>query len=257
VFDPCAARNENGMKQAVRRLAECGGLSLTPLPLNDAHARCCGYGGQPGVANPEYAAFVADKRVRESETPYIVYCINCRDVFIDAGKEAEHILEVIFGGVDLPKRLPTVSERRRNRSDLKRRLLKRYWGEETVEAEGAEGTKGASEAEGANGSSEGKGESGIKVNIPLELSEKLSRDKILEDDIIDVVRFCERTGRKTYLPEKGVFSGYREEGLMTCWAEYRETSEKNAFELVNAYSHRMKIELEAVWNGKRTDADLR
>jgi len=36
--------------------------------------------------------------------------------------------------------------------------------------------------------------------------------------------------------------------------EYR--CEGDGFELVNAYSHRMKIDLEAVWNGKRVDTDM-
>ena len=41
---------------------------------------------------------------------------------------------------------------------------------------------------------------------------------------------------------------------MTYWVEYRKNGE--SFELVNAYSHRMKIELEAVWDGKKVDTDM-
>lgn len=236
VFDACAARNEEGMKAAVRKLAKNAGYTLEPLPENDAFARCCSYGGQPGVANPGYAEFVTQKRISESDNPYITYCINCRDIFLEAGKESIHILEVLFGEDKASQKLATISERRNNRIDLKRLLLKDFWREE-MEAS--------------------KRDCDIKVIISSELAEQLSGDRILEEDIINVVDFCERTGRKVYHHESGNYSGYREVGYMTYWVEYKEMPEEDSFELVKAYPHRMKIELEAVWNGKKTDLDMR
>lgn len=234
IFDPCASRDEDSMKEAVRRLAADTGYPLKPLPENEAFPRCCGYGGQPGIANPEYVDFVVKKRIHESDHPYITYCINCRDIFRQAGKEAIHILELLFDkGVTFEKQA-TISERRENRIELKKNLLKEFWKEEMREEE----------------------KRPIKVNVPAELAEKLNKERILEEDVIEVVDFCQRTGRRVYQPERGVFSGYREIGFMTYWVEYRETSEENTFDLVNAYAHRMKIELEAVWNGRKTDLDL-
>ena len=39
---------------------------------------------------------------------------------------------------------------------------------------------------------------------------------------------------------------------MTYWLEYEKLSE-NKFKVHNAYSHRMKIELEEVWDGRKRD----
>ncbi|WP_419821655.1 heterodisulfide reductase-related iron-sulfur binding cluster [Anoxybacterium hadale] len=231
IFDACASRHEPEMRASVRRVAERLGYALEPLTENDDNPRCCSFGGQPAVANPEYASFVTQKRISESDRPYITYCINCRDVFLDAGKETVHVLDLFFGR-ETPVILPTVSQRRGNRILLKERILEAYWGED--------------------GSASRK--SGVKLEISAELSEKLSRGRILEEDIASAVEFCQRTGRRVHHPDKGSYSGYKEVGYTTYWVEYREKSDLD-FELLNAYAHHMKIELEAVWNGKKMDVD--
>lgn len=241
VFDACAARHEQGMKEAVRTLAKAAGYQLEPLKKHDEHEQCCGFGGQPGVANPDYAAFVTYKRIAESDAPYITYCINCRDVFLDAGKEAVHILDILFGTPEVPKELPTISRRRENRSLLKRNLLREFCSEEVAESQ----TGCAKDPES---------KTRRKVAISGELSQKLSRERILEEDIIEVLDFCERTGRRTFHSESETYSGYREIGRMTYWVEYKKRKGDEA-ELVNAYAHRMRIELETVWNGRKKDPD--
>lgn len=230
IFDPCASRNEPAMKEAVRDLARKRNLILEPLPENNAYARCCGYGGQPGIANSEYQDYVTKKRIVENAYPYITYCINCRDIFLDAGKEAVHILELILYGNKRTQTLSTISERRRNRIALKSNLMRKFWDEEWADM---------------------REESSTIVDISSDLANKLHREKILEEDIIGVIEFCERTGRKTVHPEDGIYSGYGEVGYMTYWVEYKVDFETGVFKLINAYSHRMKIELEPVWNGKK------
>ena len=96
----------------------------------------------------------------------------------------------------------------------------------------------------------------IKLIISDELKKKISDQHLLEHDIINVVAFCERTQRTIYDTEKDTYSGYRKIGRMTHWAEYKKTSEPGVFELVNAYCHRMEIELELIWNGEKIDTDL-
>jgi len=228
VFDACAARHETEMKKSVRTLAETAGYQLEPLRSDDAFARCCSFGGQPGVANPEYTDFVIQKRISESENPYITYCINCRDVFLDAGKEAIHILDILFSDGEVPHKLATISERRENRIRLKRSLLKKHWNEEIEEE---------------------KKEANRKVKISEAIVAKLSREKILEEDVLGVLDFCERTGRRVYHSERGTYSGYMEVGYTTYWVEYKAGLNDGSYELINAYTHRLKIELEAVWNG--------
>lgn len=232
VFDPCASIHEPGMKSAIRKLAEDAGYLLEPLPGNDAFPRCCSYGGQPAVANPRYAEFVTMKRIHESENPYITYCTNCRDSFLESGKETVHILDILFGLENSLKKVPTISERRENRQRLKTRLLREFWGEESAEIEHR---------------------AAIILIIPADLAEKLGRLRILTEDIENTVEFCENTGRKIRNSETGSFSGYRQIGYMTYWVEYKKTPDKGVFELSNAYSHRMKIELEPVWNGNKMD----
>lgn len=87
-----------------------------------------------------------------------------------------------------------------------------------------------------------------------EMEEKLHKQKILEEDVMEVIDFCERSGRKIISPDNGHFTGYSEIGHMTCWVEYEHSGE--GYILHNAYSHRMKIELEEVWNGRKQKTDL-
>lgn len=257
IFDACSSRHEPDMKAAVRRLAEGAGCSLEPMPFHDAFEQCCSFGGQPGAANPEYVDFVVQKRISEGDKPYITYCVNCRDVFLNAGKEAVHILDLILGTGKGPGKLATVSERRENRIRLKQKLLKKYWNLDMGES---------------------RKEEKIAVKIPYALAEKLSRSRILEEDVIEALDFCERTGRRVYHPDRETFSGYKEIGYTTYWVEYRlaepcvmprksgsdgaepgasapegsSGTDTPSYELINAYAHRIRIELEAVWNGRKT-----
>jgi hypothetical protein len=96
--------------------------------------------------------------------------------------------------------------------------------------------------------------SGVRLELSAELSEKLRRERILEEDIAAAVEFCQRTGRRVHHPDKGSYSGYKEVGYTTYWVEYYERDE-GGLELLNAYAHHMKIELEAVWNGRKLNAD--
>ncbi|MDD4366008.1 MAG: hypothetical protein PHF19_09720, partial [Synergistales bacterium] len=93
-----------------------------------------------------------------------------------------------------------------------------------------------------------------KLLISPELEAKLSREHILEEDVLDVISFCESCGRKIWSPEQKSFTGYREVGKFTLWVEYEPCGED--FKLRNAYSHRMRIELEEVWNGRKQKIDL-
>jgi Fe-S oxidoreductase len=243
VFDPCAARRDAGLRSAVRRLALSAGCELTPLPEQEKAPRCCGYGGQPAAASPEFARFVAEKRASESELPYITYCANCKDSFRKAGKDCAHILEILFGPAgadrrppDAAPRLATVTERRRNRAALKRSLLEKYWGEPPAPAD-----ENADE--------------GPRLAISEALLAQMDEDRILEDEIREVVAFCERTGRRVYIEESGSYGGYRKIGHMSYWVDYRPAGADGGFELLRAYAHRMEIVPEAVWNGVRTVAE--
>ena len=232
IFDPCTARHNEPMEKAVRNLAEKAGISLEELPKGNKHG-CCGYGGNGSEANSAFTEFVVRSRCELSQNPYIAYCINCRDIFKGEGKPVSHILDLIFDISASDEKLPGLTERRQNRIRLKEIMLIEIWGEEMErQQEPCE----------------------IQLQIDSEMQEKMNKLKILEEDLCNVIEFLERTKRRTFDPEKGTYTGYREQGYITYWVEYRPAG--SAYEIVNAYTHRMKIKLEGVWNGRKTEIDL-
>ncbi len=231
VFDPCSARKLHDTHQNVRNMLTEAGFVLRPLEYERERAKCCSWGGQISIANPPYTRWLTEKRTSENIYPYLVYCTNCRDIFAEAGKQPVlHILDVILGMVDRNRKPPTYSKRRRNRELLKEALMEELLGKKATK------------------------EKRPQLFMSKEIGEKLHKEKILEDDIIDVIDFCERTGRKILIPELDHFIGYCEIGHMTCWAEY--SPENGGYRIHNAYSHRMKIELEEVWHGRKQKVDM-
>ena len=232
IFDPCTARHVELLEQAVRTLAEKSGLSLEELPKGDMHG-CCGYGGNVSEANADYYDYVVKSRSGLSENPYLVYCINCRDVFRGEGKPVLHILDLLFdtGGSD--GRLPSLTRRRQNRVELKEMLLKEIWGERMEKK--PEQCK-------------------FSLRIGEGAQNKMDALKILEDDVCRVIELGESTKRRTFDSQKDTYTCYRESGHITFWVEYRKDGVD--YEVVNVYTHRMKIKLEGVWNGRKTEADL-
>lgn len=217
VFDPCASRDDEDAQKAVRTLAQQTGYTLEPIATEGKYAACCSYGGQINLTNPRYAGEVAKARISQNDLPYAVYCVNCRDTFASHGKPVFHILEAMFGEgeIDMTKQAPSPTQSRKNRWQLKADLLKTYWNEEvTPMAENS-------------------------LYISDELKEKLSRDLILEEDICEVVAYCETSGYKLYDAENNVYIGHKRVGHMTFWAVYR--TDDNGTTLVNAYGHRMNI----------------
>ncbi len=219
VFDPCASRREPVLQNSIRELATQVGFTLEPLPMEGKMAECCSYGGQVAIAHPPYARYTAQKRVAQNSNPYITYCTNCRDIFTREGKQTWHILDILFDLDFKPQdKLPTISQRRYNRLSLKQQMLNEFWNEQfTLKTED------------------------MVIQIPEKLKEKLNNEYILESDIQRVINECEQSGSKIYNPEKDIYTGYMQIGNMTIWAVYR-IIDKDNFELINAYGHRMKIE---------------
>ncbi len=218
VFDPCSSREEPGLQQTIRQLMAQSGFSHQPLPLEGRLAACCSWGGQVSTTNPRYARDVVKARITQNDNPYVTYCVNCRDIFAAAQKPAYHILDILFGLHDAGRAAPTLTARRSNRVWLKRQVLSEFWQDEA--------------------SMEPK-KSTILLRIPPQVRQKLSDNMILETDIETVIEHCERNGRKVLDPETGHFSGHLKVGNITYWAEYAPAGE--AYELFNAYSHRMSL----------------
>lgn len=232
VFDPCSAREKTAVQEAVRALADKAGLNMTELPKGDKHG-CCGFGGQGSMVLPEFTEYVTQKRSELSDRPYIVYCSNCRDIFKDRDKQAVHILDILFD-IDPQNTMesPDVTQRRTNRTVLKETLLKEIWGEEM-------NTKPEKQA--------------YRLIMSDEVADKVNRLKILEEDICAVIEHAEKTGRRTLSPDTAHYKAYYEIGAITVWVEYANGKEAADRIIHNVYSHRMQIQLEAVFNGRKID----
>jgi hypothetical protein len=228
VFDPCVSRDNPGLQQSVRALASAAGYALEELPHGRGEAQCCSWGGQIYSANPDYARKIADARVTQSEKPYIVYCANCRDIFAHAGKPCLHILDVLFELNDENRTPPTVTQRRQNRTALRRALSEQY----------GEGIPALTEEEIS-----------MKLVIDEDLALRMSDDLILEEDVQSVIAHCEETGQKIVKPGAGSFSGHLRRGIITYWVEYTPLGEgggddEASYKVLNVYSHRMAVQEE-------------
>ncbi len=232
VFDPCSARNDKGIEQAVRIAAGKVDFDITELPKGDLHG-CCGFGGNVEIADPEYADFIAKKRAALSDDPYLTYCINCRDVFLDEGKPVLHMLDVLFGVGGLDAKAPGLTERRNNRYDLKKELLKECWGEDMTEK---------------------KKNYPFTVELPDHVKAVMEELKLTEDDIYEVIQKSNDLNRRTIDEETGEFICYAKLNYITCWVRYRH--EDDVYHVTKVYTHRMYIDLEAVWNGKKVETDM-
>ena len=218
VFDPCNARNNREVQLSVRKLSEKAGYELTNLKYEMDMAKCCGYGGNIRIVNPNMADNIAERRMAQGTDMFITYCVNCRDIFAEHGKNAIHILDAVFGFRDDARPAPTISQRRRNRETLKAALLKEFYGE----------TSATTATE--------------KPNIIIDdgTRQMLHQNMMLEEDIVEVVKSCEANCCKVLNTKTDTFCGYKEIGYMTYWVEYRYVD--NDIKLVDAYSHRITIE---------------
>lgn len=268
LFDPCAARNNEGLESAVRKIigdiTKDTELTVVDLPMKNKYG-CCGFGGNVEVANPDFADFVAKKRTGLSENPYITYCINCRDVFVGEEKPAIHMFDILFGINDVDVKLPNLTERRYNRLELKKRLLEDCWGEDLDEV-----------------MSENNKKYNFEISIDDEIQKKMDSLKLVDTDLKEVIERSNKLNRRTYDKTKDEYICYSKLNYITCWVKYKinngfesdELSEvisneqndilndesksvtKRIYTITNVYTHRMDIELEAIWNGRKVDADM-
>jgi len=217
VFDPCASRNFSPMQKAVRELALKMGAQLKELPDSRYQARCCGMGGHIYPANPAIFEKMVATAIGQSELPYLTYCTNCRNVFLSAGKKNQHILDGVFGVEPLAKPFH-ISNLRKNRLNLKKKLLNHLWGED-LEIMEKQYT--------------------VKLTIPEEIYEKMDKFHISEEDVYEVVEHCEQTNETVLDTETGILTGHLQIGIITYWVQYKKAA--GALTVTNVYSHRLKF----------------
>lgn len=222
IHDPCSTRYESHIQDSVRNILEKMGVEIQELPLSREKTECCSYGGLMWLANRQVAEEVVQRRIRESSLDYVTYCAMCRDFFARQGKPTLHLMDLIYGE-DLEsasrKTGPGYSQRHENRAHLKRKLLKEVWGEDM------------------DGS---KSYESIRLVIAPQVQKLLDARLILIEDIQQVIEYAERTGKKLRNKPSGHFLAHYKPTAVTYWVEYLPHGD--AFEVYNAYSHRMEIE---------------
>jgi Fe-S oxidoreductase len=219
VHDPCVARGDGEVQDAVRKILTGVGVRVEELPHTRALTTCCGYGGLMSAVNPEVADKVVKRRVEESATDYVAYCAMCRDNFSAKGKRTVHILDLLCPSADADpaaRKGPTFSQRQENRARLKARLLRELWGE-TLPSEGPR----------------------MEVIISPEVLALMEKRAILVADVERAVAHAEESQEKFKDSATGHFIASHSPVSVTYWVEYSVDGDR--FVVHNAYSHRMKI----------------
>jgi Fe-S oxidoreductase len=219
VFDPCAARNNPQMETGVRNLARKAGTLLEDLAERN---RCCGHGGHIRIANPVLYDEITRHRAEASEKPYIVYCANCKEVFVSREKRCAHILDIVFGlNAELPT--PSLQEKRENSVMVKKKLMKQNLGidfkPEIHEWEA------------------------LTLEIGSDVQKDMESKLISAADLKEAIWLAEQSNDKFYDERDGTCLCCMVKTVLTYWVQYKRTA-PNTYQIFSAYYHRMRFNRE-------------
>ncbi|MEJ2578976.1 MAG: (Fe-S)-binding protein, partial [Kineosporiaceae bacterium] len=221
IHDPCTARQDTAVQDAVRRVLDTLGYRVAELPHSRRRTECCSYGGLQWLANREVAELAVQRRIAQSPHDYLTYCVMCRDLFADRGKPSLHLLDLL-GGDDLAARAarpgPGYTQRHENRARLKRDLLRDLWGEQMDDP--------------------GDGPA-IRLRVDAQVRERLEDRLILDADLAQVIAQAESTGAVLRDPRTGHLLAHHRPHAVTYWVEY--TRDGDVYAVHRAYSHRMQV----------------
>ena len=215
VFDPCAARHDGPVHEAVRALAQSAGCQTESLPDSD---NCCGFGGHIRLANPSLYNEITTNRAAESEKPYLVYCANCLEVFRSRGKPAVHILDAVFGPGG--EGIPTLEEKRRNTLRVKGALMEQLE-HKTFAAEAFPWDT-------------------LALEISGETRENMEDKLITDRDVAEAIWRAETDG-DYFTDESGLRTACLVRDVLTYWVDYRVLA-AGRYGVESAYCHRMRID---------------
>lgn len=212
VFDSCAAKSDEKLRQNIRRIARKLGYEPLELSGGGKETNCCGYGGLVYSVNPELVEEVRRCNAELDAHEFLTYCTNCTDSFRAEGKAAKHVLTAVFD-LEERKRAPGLEKRRRNRMELKSMFIKNSTRPRT-----------SSEQE-------------AQALIPSEIKEKMDRQLLLAEDVQKIIKHAQDNGVYVKLGDKRV--AHKQIGYITIWAEYHMENQTPVVD--NVYSHRIMI----------------
>lgn len=100
IHDPCSARYDTAAQDGVRWLLTELGYRYEESEHSRGKTRCCGFGGQVEAVDPALAAQVMQRRLDTlPQRSVVTYCSTCRSAFMQSGRQAWHILDLLWGSV--------------------------------------------------------------------------------------------------------------------------------------------------------------
>lgn len=100
IHDSCPTRDVPEIHEGIRWMLDELGYPTEEPANSRENTRCCGFGGMVVPANPDLAKRVMARRTGEVESDHMVtYCAACRESMVQGGKEAAHILDLVFESV--------------------------------------------------------------------------------------------------------------------------------------------------------------
>lgn len=219
VSDPCTARHNSELQEAIRALVIKTGYRLSPLAASKELTECCGFGGLMESCNQELATKVVTARAAQTEDTILTYCAMCRDQIAKTGKDVTHILDLLFVDTAIASDAPpvTLSGRRHNRRLLKTHFQETLTGEITPPQDWE----------------------AIPLHIAPDVAETLKARRILLDDIQKTLHYACKHNRFFQHGNGTTKICYHTIGTVTYWVQYRED---DGFQIEAAWSHRMTIE---------------
>lgn len=99
IHDPCKARSNTKMQEAVRELIRKSGHRYTEPDNTRKKTKCCGRGagGLVEYTDSGWKNNYVEERCSELGGDFITYCANCRETLCEDGLEGIHILDLLFG----------------------------------------------------------------------------------------------------------------------------------------------------------------
>ena len=221
LHDACSTRYNKKIHKSIRNITKRLGYDIAEFKNSKEEAKCCGYGGLVYYANRDQAVDFIEDRKNESTEDMLVYCAMCKDLFIREGKRTFHILDLIFAK-DLEKsalrKMPNLSQRHFNRTQVKINLLKEFWGEEIMGL---------------------RKDYDFKIEISEEIMNIMEDRFILVEDIQQVIEKAEKTGERFYNPENSNYLAKLRLEDVTYWVQYKV--EEEYIQVNKVYSHRMEV----------------
>ena len=212
VFDPCAVSGDPDTLTAVRTLAGDCGVRVSSY---SSDGKCCGNGGHIRLADPGLYSDIVRNRAADSVHPFVVYCVNCREVFLSQGKDCRHILEGLLG-FDAGQ-TPHLDEKARNRMKVKVHLLEKYGKEPYVP--------------------EKQPWDDLQLSVGDEVRSAMEQKVISDADVRECIWNAEKDGEGFYNAAEDSYLVCLVRSALTYWVRYRKNG--HGFEVLEAYCHRM------------------